>query len=71
MARRDRPVFGWRDTTPCPRVAAGWIEDGLFTAEADVPSRLGKDLAQFSFAAGAVSNSAGVRLLFGPGASGS
>lgn len=53
------------------RAAAAWLEDGPFSATAETPTKLGRDVAWYSFGATATFVPAGVIKLFGPGASGS
>lgn len=51
--------------------AACWISDGPFSMDAPNATFLGRDVGFFSLAVGAVLVPKGLRLLFGPGASGS
>lgn len=53
------------------RTAAAWLEDGPFSATAETPTKLGRDVAWYSFGATAAFVPAGIVKLFGPGASGS
>jgi hypothetical protein len=53
------------------RNAAAWLEDGPFSATAETPTKLGRDVAWYSFGTTAAFVPAGIVKLFGPGASGS
>ncbi len=53
------------------RQAAGWVEDGPRTIEADDVTLLGRNVALYSFGVSALFVAAGVVKLFGPGGSGS
>lgn len=53
------------------RLAAQWQEDGPFSAAAETPTKLGQDIAWYSFGATTAFVPAGIVKLFGPGASGS
>lgn len=52
-------------------VSACWVEDGPYSGDSPDPTKLGRDVAFYSVAVGAILVPKAVRKLFGPGASGS